>query len=136
MDYKILIIKEECIYYCNKMYFVYMCLGFVTQITNNISKYMLNRKNMIIPSIKCDSYEEKIIGTWNVTDCDTMDTISNTHVTSLFKLVLEGKCTYNNIHKYAYTLGKLCGTCYFWRNMPSNVYSKLIFKPSKLYSEW
>lgn len=115
------------------MFFLHVLLGAITHISNNVFQ-MIFHKNMI----SCANYENsgKIIGTWLVTGSGDYKKCHNTFHSRLLKIPYECKCTQSKINEYAYNLGCLITTPYFWSTLHYEDFGDFAFTPYTLYTSW
>ena len=117
------------------IFYLHMAFGVLSSIVNNVSNYFFH-KDVISTNIY-SKQDNKIIGTWNsVTVPKTNKTSQLCTLSSLFKITSESKCTKTMIYKYAFTLGKLVTTYYYWMKMSDEESVYISFTESGLYSKW
>ena len=115
------------------MFFFHVLLGAITCCSNNVFQ-MIFKKNMISYS----NYDNngKIIGTWLISGSSEYKKNKNIFHANLLKIPYECKCTQSKINEYAYNLGCLITTKYFWSSFNYNNISDFAFLPNKLYTPW
>ena len=77
--------------------------------------------------------DNKIIGLWKITGDDSKS--SNFYLKNLCYIPYECKCTYSNIHLYAFTLGQYIATLHFWMNY-KEWKDSIAFLPWNVYQVW
>lgn len=113
-------------------FFMHFVLGFVTNAINNLTEVIVDKK--YIPIINYSNNKSKIIGIWKISGNKNHKDV-NPLLGILYKIPYDCKCTFNMIYCYAYTLGRLCTSFYFWNNF-SEIYQNIAFTPFQLYTLW
>lgn len=116
------------------MYALHFLFGVSTSLVNNFSSYMF--KKNIIPEFEYNDDDKKIIGTWKISGDKNYTELPHPTLSTLNKIPYECKCTNNQIDRYAYTLGQLCCTYFYWVKMSENDYNNIVFLPTNLFDEW
>jgi len=114
-------------------FFIHIFIGAVTNVTNNFFRFILNKN--VIPEIN-NNNDSLIIGTWNIEGSSEYKTIEDVNLSKLYKIPYESKCTQYNVNSYAYKLGCLISSFYFWKNIHKMFSFKIVFTPNELYTKW
>ena len=115
------------------MFFLHVLFGAITHVSNNVFQ-MVFHKN-VISSPNYDN-NGKIIGTWLITGSRDYKKNKNVFHAHLLKIPYECKCTQSKINEYAYNLGCLITTKYFWSLLHYEDLDDFAFIPNKLYTPW
>ena len=80
--------------------------------------------------------DTKIIGTWNLLETSSINKASESCTLSTLFKISDSKCTQTMVNKYAFILGKLMTTYYFWMKMTDDEYVYIAFTQDNLYTKW
>lgn len=118
------------------LFYMHMAFGVFSTIVNNISNYVFQKD--IIPTNMYSDQDTKIIGTWNLLETSNINKASEScTLSTLFKITSpDSKCTQTMVDKYAFILGKLMTSYYFWMKMTDDEYVYISFTQSGLYTKW